>query len=99
MRKYFTLEKLLALLLLSSGVFAQKMEFRSLNDPRTAVRGISNGGNAALIGYTYNYATNSFVKIDTGIISYANMNVVRQLKKASLLHRKSKKHLQYSYEG
>jgi len=26
-------------------------------------------------------------------------NVVRQLKKASLLHRKSKKHLQYSYEG
>ena len=74
MRKYFTLEKLLALLLLSSGVFAQKMEFRSLNDPRTAVRGISNGGNAALIGYTYNYATNSFVKIDTGIISYANMN-------------------------
>ncbi|MDH2207037.1 MULTISPECIES: T9SS type A sorting domain-containing protein [Empedobacter] len=74
MRRNFILEKFIALLFISSSLYAQKMELRAMDIPRSGIRGIANNGNAVMIGYTYNYETNSFVKIDNGIISYANMN-------------------------
>ncbi len=74
MRRNFILEKLVALLFISSSLYAQKMEFRTMDIPKSGVRGIANNGNAVMTAYTYNYGTNTFVEKDNGIISYANMN-------------------------
>ena len=68
MRKHFIL------FFLSSTMFAQKMEFRELNKPGTALKGISNKGDAIMIGYSYEYKSNTLIPIEDNLEKYASMN-------------------------
>lgn len=74
MKMKSTLKTSLVCILLSSGLFAQTMEFRPLDIASTGVRGLLNNGDALLAGYTYNYETATLTPKETGIATYSNIN-------------------------
>ena len=74
MIRHFILEKSLALLFVSSCLFAQKMEFKGLDKPGTAIKGITNNGFAVTPMYTYDYKINLLTPKDNSITNYSHIN-------------------------